>query len=56
MSRKYFVLLLLLAIGVLVLGAPISAQDAPRWDGGDDLPTNPLECPGEDPATPDPAA
>ena len=55
MSRKLFVLLLVLAASVLVFGAPISAQDTPRWDGGDDLPTNPLECPGEDPATPDPS-
>jgi rhamnose transport system substrate-binding protein len=40
--RKILVLLTTLA---LVLGsfASVSAQD--RWDGGDDLPTNPLLCP-----------
>jgi rhamnose transport system substrate-binding protein len=54
MSRKTLVVLLMLALGVFAFGVPISAQDA--WDGGDDLPTNPLECPGEAPATPDPAA
>jgi ABC-type sugar transport system substrate-binding protein len=56
MSRKLFALLLVLVLGALVVGAPIAAQDAPMWDGADDLPTNPLECPGDDPATPDPAA
>lgn len=55
MTRKLFVLLLLLVIGALVV-APISAQDGARWDGGDDLPTNPLTCPGEPDATPDPNA
>jgi ABC-type sugar transport system substrate-binding protein len=57
MNRKFFVLFLVLALGILALGVPVSAQDdGPRWDGADDLPVNPLECPGEPPATPDPDA
>ncbi|MDL1902830.1 autoinducer 2 ABC transporter substrate-binding protein [Anaerolineae bacterium CFX9] len=41
-------MLLCLAVGMFGI-LPVSAQEA-RWDGADDLPTNPLECPGEEPA------
>jgi ABC-type sugar transport system substrate-binding protein len=42
MTKKFFSMF---AISALVASAiaPISAQEA-RWDGADDLPTNPLEC------------
>lgn len=45
MSKKLLVVLVLLslAFGAIV---PVSAQD--RWDGADDLPVNPLDCPSAD--------
>jgi ABC-type sugar transport system substrate-binding protein len=55
MRKKLFTVLslaLLMAVSVAIL--PAQAQD--RWDGADDLPVSPLECPGEAPATPDPDA
>lgn len=47
MYKKLFTFFMLFGLGVSsVAVAPVSlAQTA--WDGGDDLPTNPLECPGE---------
>ena len=39
--RKLIVLLTVLAL-TLGSAASVTAQD--RWDGGDDLPTNPLAC------------
>jgi ABC-type sugar transport system substrate-binding protein len=36
--------------------ATATAQDAPRWDGSDDLPVTPLPCPGSDEAPPVPEA
>ena len=47
--RKPIVLLTTMALTLGSVGAVSAA-----WDGGDDLPTNPLNCPGEDP--PEPAA
>lgn len=44
-----------LAVTVLALAAlalPMSAQESERWVGADDLPTNPLACPGADAAAP----
>lgn len=47
MNKKVFSLVMLI---VLLMGAvSVSAQDA-RWDGADDLPVNPLQCPGSDAA------
>jgi rhamnose transport system substrate-binding protein len=44
MNRKLFVGLLMSIVLVLgMVAAPVAAQD--RWDGADDLPVNPLECP-----------
>jgi hypothetical protein len=45
MSKRLLAVPVLLS---LVFGAlvPVSAQD--RWDGGDDLPVNPLDCPSAD--------
>lgn len=48
-----------LALFVVLLPALVVAQDEDRWDGADDLPVNPLECPmmeGEAMATMDPMA
>ena len=39
-----FGMTLVLAVAV----APMSAQEERRWDGADDLPVNPLACPGEE--------
>jgi rhamnose transport system substrate-binding protein len=39
------VVLTCLAVGAIGL-VPVAAQD--RWDGADDLPVNPLACPGEE--------
>jgi len=47
--RKIFVSLATMALLVGSVGA-VSAQDA-RWDGGDELPTNPLAC-GDEAAEP----
>ncbi len=48
--RKTFVSVATMALLAGSVGA-VSAQDAPRWDGGDELPTNPLAC-GTDEAAP----
>ncbi|MEZ4671133.1 MAG: hypothetical protein R3E39_24780 [Anaerolineae bacterium] len=55
MAKKLFpILIVVLALG-LALALPVAAQDAPKWDGGDDLPTNPLDCPmAEGAAAPEP--
>lgn len=43
MSKKVFLICaVFVLLGSVVMIAPLSAQD--RWDGGDDLPVNPLEC------------
>ncbi|KXK20222.1 MAG: putative ABC transporter substrate binding protein [Chloroflexi bacterium OLB15] len=47
--KKSIVYLLLLCLLIGAVGLmPVSAQD--RWDGADDLPTNPLDCPGAEAA------
>jgi ABC-type sugar transport system substrate-binding protein len=44
MSKKLFsVLIVVMLLGIAALPA-VQAQDA-RWDGADELPVNPLECP-----------
>jgi len=50
--RKPIVLLASLTLTLGSVGA-VAAQDA--WDGGDDLATNPLNCPGEEAPAPAPA-
>jgi rhamnose transport system substrate-binding protein len=44
MSKKVLILFSVLVV-LLSLTAPLSAQDEDRWDGADDLPVNPLDCP-----------
>ncbi len=47
MSRKLFSVFTAMTVALGSFAAlPASAQDA--WDGADDLPTNPLECPGSE--------
>lgn len=46
MRNKTLYLIPLLIMIAAVLAAPAVAQD--RWDGADDLPVNPLACPGGD--------
>jgi rhamnose transport system substrate-binding protein len=53
-SVAFFVVLALVLAGFAMGAVPTAAQDEERWVGSDDLPVNPLECPGEPPATPDP--
>src|SRR5215213_7913097 len=52
MKKQLFSLALLLC---LAFGA-VSVQAQDRWAGGDDLPTNPLECPGGEAAATEPMA
>lgn len=47
MSKKVMSLFILVCLLMGTFAAlPVSAQD--RWDGADDLPVNPLDCPGEE--------
>ncbi|MEX1295355.1 MAG: substrate-binding domain-containing protein [Candidatus Limnocylindrales bacterium] len=48
--RKPIVLLTTMALTLGSVGVAGAA-----WDGGDELPTNPLNCPGEEPPAPPPA-
>lgn len=48
MVKKVFALVLVLA---LLSALPVVAQET-RWDGADDLPVNPLDCPAGDSAEP----
>jgi len=44
MSKKLFlVVVIVLSMSVMAL-MPARAQDTKKWDGGDDLPTSPLDC------------
>jgi len=44
MSKKLFlVVVIVLSMSVMAL-MPARAQDTKKWDGADDLPTSPLEC------------
>jgi len=57
MFKKVFAILLVTLLLSVAL-VPAQAQDAARWDGADDLPTNPLDCPsaeGEEMAAEAPA-
>jgi ABC-type sugar transport system substrate-binding protein len=45
MSRKTLLIIALLGLVLGTLAAGVGAQDAARWDGADDLPVNPLDCP-----------
>jgi len=48
MSRKLSLFSLVLVVfAVFALAFPLTAQEEQRWDGADDLPVNPLACPGE---------
>ena len=42
MSKKLFLVVVIVLSMGLVAALPVSAQE--RWDGADDLPTNPLDC------------
>lgn len=44
MSKKVLILLCVV-LALVAMTAPLSAQDEARWDGADDLPVNPLDCP-----------
>jgi ABC-type sugar transport system substrate-binding protein len=46
MQTRFFVVIQLLCLMLLVLVIPAYAQA--RWDGADNLPVNPLTCPGEE--------
>ena len=46
MSKKMMSLIALLCLVLGIVAVPVSAQDA--WDGADDLPVNPLDCPAGD--------
>ncbi|MGQ9887650.1 MAG: autoinducer 2 ABC transporter substrate-binding protein [Aggregatilineales bacterium] len=48
MSRKTLLIIAVLSLLLGTLAAGAGAQDAQRWDGADDLPVNPLACPGEE--------
>src|SRR5215207_309949 len=57
MTRKLFILMALSLLIGAVMVAPAAAQDdLVRWDGSDDLPVNPLECPGAETAATEEAA
>ncbi len=47
MNKKSLVMGLGMTLVLAMTIAPISAQER-RWDGADDLPVNPLACPGEE--------
>lgn len=47
MNKKPFVIGLGMTLVLAVAITPMSAQER-RWDGADDLPVNPLACPGEE--------
>ncbi len=51
MNKKTLFLMMTLTLVIGLFVAPAAAQDGDRWDGADDLPVSPLECPapeGED--------
>lgn len=48
MRKMLFVALLMTLVFSISVGLPVQAQEGERWDGADDLPVNPLACPGED--------
>ncbi len=49
--RKVTMLVLLCTMALaLSLATVVQAQDVARWDGADELPVNPLECPNAEPA------
>lgn len=47
MNKKSLVVGLGMTLVLAVAITPMSAQER-RWDGADDLPVNPLACPGEE--------
>jgi rhamnose transport system substrate-binding protein len=48
MVRKTIALFAVLCLALSVFAVGVTAQDENRWDGADDLPVNPLACPGVD--------
>ena len=44
MSKKLFLVVVIVLSMSLMALMPARAQDTKKWDGGDDLPTTPLEC------------
>jgi rhamnose transport system substrate-binding protein len=50
MKAKVLTLIVMCAILVMSVAFPVAAQD--RWDGADDLPVNPLDCPVAEGAEP----
>jgi rhamnose transport system substrate-binding protein len=46
--KKFLVMMAVAGMALSAVAA--SAQESTPWDGADDLPTNPLLCPGEEPA------
>lgn len=57
MSKKLSILLVLsLLLSTLWSGPAAAQEDFVRWDGSDDLPVNPLECPTDEAAAEEAAA
>jgi ABC-type sugar transport system substrate-binding protein len=53
MQKKLISMMLLVVVVLATAIAPVAAQDdLVRWDGSDDLPVNPLACPGAEAAAP----
>lgn len=48
MRNRKFVLIMVLAMVAALFITPAVAQEEDRWDGADDLPVNPLDCPVAD--------
>lgn len=48
MLRKTLLIIAILSLLLGTLAASTGAQESKRWDGADDLPVNPLACPGEE--------
>lgn len=55
MARKLLMTAMICSLVLVLSLATFTVNAQTKWDGGDDLPTNPLECPGAEAAA-DPAA
>lgn len=55
MARKLLMTAMICSLVLVLSLATFTVNAQTQWDGGDDLPTNPLECPGAEAAA-DPAA
>lgn len=47
MSKKFLLVVMILCL-MSTMALTVGAQDESRWDGSDDLPVNPLDCPMAD--------